>query len=210
MTNMNDSVTPENKSETPISRKKNVHRGARGKMPRVQSMDSPGSPGLGSPDNLPGVPGGSSPGTDGDLSEGGIHMATRPRPASELSMVERIELLNVYKAIHGDIPRKAGENKEWVQSIVQAEYQAWVDSKMAELFGDTKPKAPTSAFSEEETVALKALAQAVAKRKAPAAPANAAPKAPPADKPFTTERYIKGQEDFLQQLAKLDREGPNF
>jgi hypothetical protein len=138
------------------------------------------------------------------------------RSISDLNPVQKIELLNAYKALYDDVPPTADDQRVWIYNILKTGYQAWVNERIQELFGVGKTQAlSVGQFNDAEVAALKALAQAVQQKKqAPAAPVQPVKSTPSLPRqpqpPVNTTAYIKSQEDFLQQLAKLDREGPEF
>ena len=165
-------------------------------------------------DEVPGVSNNSGRGPTEDVQE--AEDSVELRSISDLSPVDKIDLLNAYKAIHDYVPYPDVHAKDWILEIVKSGYQAWVNERIQELFGESKSTPGTqSQFTQAEIISLKALAQAVQQKKSPAT-------AQPVIKPLATpplerspqlvnsQAYIKSQEDFLQQLAKMDRSGPEF
>lgn len=215
--NTNISETQDNQNEKTASTdgKKFVRRRARNKMSRVQRV------GVTSDQRNNGneVSNVQDDFASGEAEE--VHNTEAEvvvRSLNDLNMVERVELLNAYKSIHSKLPEVKASS--WILTILKAEYQSWVDSKMAELFGESSPS--QSQFSDSEIVALKALAQTVISRKQASPSPSPSPqpqpqrKAAPAPRSnyekssVQSEEYIRAQNDFLTQLAKMERDGPEF
>jgi hypothetical protein len=151
------------------------------------------------------------------------------RESSEMTLDEKIGALNAFRKIRSKSPRVSDHK---IGDLIRVLYEAWVDDMMLRIL---QPKNPEAAgFTEQETQALKVLAQTILQRQTiPGQPAvapvpsaqstqpvsrqnenpypnNAAPMIPRngLNPGVNANAYRDAQSRFLEELAKLDREDP--
>ena len=173
--------------------------------------------------NLPGVSGLSGVRTDNpdrkpqEVSPAPEKVAKRSLTIGELSLDEKVSILNALRAIRSKTPKVKDQK---AQALIDALYVKWVDETMLQILA---PQAASQSFQQQEIDALKVLAQTILQRQqgsaarpapAPMVPrtgANSQPVPQPlVDGGVNDAKFRKAQMDFLQEISKLEREGPEF
>lgn len=143
---------------------------------------------------------------------------------TDLSLEEKIRLLNVFRKIRSKPPRVSDLD---VRLVIGELYRDWIDEMMGRILDPAKDHAKMAGFDPEEVSALKVLARTIIQRQAgnpaplPAVPLSktgenpnpqkAAPMIPrtPLNPGVNTDKYRQAQANFLSELAKMDREDPD-
>lgn len=167
-------------------------------------------------------------------SSGGLATGTVGKDLGSLGLEEKINLLNGLKDLLKQSPKIKSDLS--TQAIIDSLYKEWVSHLMDRILN--VPSASVSgSFTKEEVTALKTLAVTILQRQKTGAPApvanpqtapgtphhqigpgnpnpqNAAPmiqRQTPLEPGVNTDAYRRAQAQFLSELTKLEREGPQF
>lgn len=150
---------------------------------------------------------------------------------------QKIDLINAYRQLVGTQLKISKNIPEAVASMVQAEFKAFVDSRIEELLNGKQAQATTSVpsqFSEDEVEILRALIEGVKAKQSGTAPRprrpvkqQQQPGSGQYDQPETSLRGSSGarplvdedhdgsrlrnsQEALLRSLQQMEDSGPEF
>lgn len=146
---------------------------------------------------------------------------------------KKIEAINAYRKLL-DRKLKVGSKDEELKAEVLASFKTWVESRLRELMGETRPSLEMGQFTKEELAVLKGMARKLlAKAEAlPSSPRQTqkAPQPPstnsdptiqagttkgivqdPDEKRLVANRKLFSAADSVTDaLDKMDQEGPEF
>lgn len=191
-------------------------------VPSVRGADS--APSVTDLPGVSGLPGMRSDNPDGkpqEVSPSPPPVAKRTvkdlRNFANLDLEEKIGVLNALKKIKNKYPNITDPA---IRPVIKELYTAWVDEMMLKIL---QPGGSVAAgFTQEESQALKILAQTILQRQQgsagqPQAPAPAIPRQGAAPKPIggldpgvDSVKLQQAQRAFLTELQKMEREGPSF
>jgi len=147
----------------------------------------------------------------------------------DLNLDAKISLLNAFKKI-ADRGLKLTGMDSFARSVIESKYSDWVESQMLLVFAE--PEAEES-LTPSETAALKVLANKILNQVTPSSPKVGVKKSasvpvppektpllnslnslfpPPAEagKPRPIVDRKKSDQDFINKLDRMDKEGPEF
>jgi hypothetical protein len=167
---------------------------------------------------LPGVRADNPDGKTQEVSSVPEKVASRKLKSEPMSLDEQLEFLNALRLIRRRPPKVINHKYE---ELIHGLYFKWIDEQMLQIL---RPKAqPASGFTPEEADALRVLAQTILQRQqgsagqpapAPMVPRTGAKPNPGTPAPLNPgvddQKFRQAQASFLQELSKMEREGPNF
>lgn len=138
------------------------------------------------------------------------------REVVDMTLDEKLAILNAFRAIRNKVP-KVRDPK--TQDLIQLLYYKWIDETMLQILN--AGATPTANFNSQEVGALKVLAQTILQRQQGSAGPAPVPMVPrtgaakplqhePAPTGVDDEKLRKAQLNFLQELSKMEREGPSY